>query len=251
MSEPTVCAVMLTRDRPELAARAVECFRRQTYERKSLVCLDTGEQPHALLHVQTNYMPKWRGQCIGFLRNGINALAGNADILVHWDDDDWSAPTRIAEQVAHLQESGADMVGYREMIFWRTAQDGGEAFHYVNGNPGAALGTSMCYWRRTWERVKFPNLHVGEDLIWTCNLTAAGMKVRGVSSIVSAGPPRPDGLIPANARMVATIHGANTTSRGIPVDEHDNTKLHRQWRRAPEWDNWCLRNCALSDSVGV
>ncbi len=31
MNEPTVCAMMLTADRPELAKRAVECFRAQTY----------------------------------------------------------------------------------------------------------------------------------------------------------------------------------------------------------------------------
>ena len=42
-----------------------------------------------------------------------------ADILVHLDDDDYSHPNRIAEQVVLLQSSGADCVGYREMLFWQ------------------------------------------------------------------------------------------------------------------------------------
>ena len=41
------------------------------------------------------------------------------DILIHWDDDDYSHPNRIAEQVALLKSSGADVVGFSEMLSWR------------------------------------------------------------------------------------------------------------------------------------
>ena len=37
MSDPKVCAVLLTADRPEYARRAVECFRAQTYQNKRIV----------------------------------------------------------------------------------------------------------------------------------------------------------------------------------------------------------------------
>ena len=57
------------------------------------------------------------------LRNFAGEANGPAwmpEILIHWDDDDYSHPNRIAEQVALLQSSGADAtVGFREMLFWR------------------------------------------------------------------------------------------------------------------------------------
>src|SRR6266568_2655786 len=43
--DPTICAIMLTRDRPAMAARAVESFRRQTYERKRLLVVNSGPSP--------------------------------------------------------------------------------------------------------------------------------------------------------------------------------------------------------------
>jgi hypothetical protein len=46
MSEPTVCCIMLTKDRPALAARAVRCFRQQTYERKRLLIVNS--EPHPI-----------------------------------------------------------------------------------------------------------------------------------------------------------------------------------------------------------
>ena len=44
MSNPSVCAVMLTADRPELTRQAVECFRRQTYDPicRTLLIFDSG-----------------------------------------------------------------------------------------------------------------------------------------------------------------------------------------------------------------
>ena len=45
--EPLVCAILLTRDRPAMAARAVAAFRAQTYARKRLVMWDSGPIPFA------------------------------------------------------------------------------------------------------------------------------------------------------------------------------------------------------------
>jgi hypothetical protein len=43
---PMVSCLMVTRDRPHLAARAIECFLAQSYPRRELVIIDSGEHDH-------------------------------------------------------------------------------------------------------------------------------------------------------------------------------------------------------------
>ena len=210
INNPTVCAVMLTRDRPEMAARAIRAFRAQTYQNKSLLLVNSGKRlPFPEFPVHVNTMPA----SIGVLRNRANEFAKSAAVIIHWDDDDWSYPNRITEQVALLRLSGKECVGYREVLFWKE----GEAFLYTNHNPRYCLGTSLCYWRSVWEKRPFPDLpkHKGgtaEDTEW----------LHGVDSLAASydcyAPP-----------MIATIHGANSS---------DYSFIHSSpsWRRAPEWD---------------
>ncbi len=246
MSEPTVCAVMLTADRPELAKRAVECFRRQTYPAKRLLILDSGSSVPSAFLDETVWLhcvtPKAYGT-IGQLRNFANAAASarNVDILIHWDDDDYSHPNRIAEQVALLQSSGADCVGYRGMLFWRkiqptveelmfTVPPPAEAWLYSNPNPGYCLGTSLCYWRKTWERKPFQATSQGEDLQFMTGLKCVGMSAiggHGCGTKIANFPPLGDDDMP---RMIARIHAGNTSNA------YRDFERKSEWRRAPEWD---------------
>ena len=154
MSQPLVCSVMVTAYRPALAKRAIDCFRAQTYPNKQILILENGDATHRPLQTD-GVCQENRGRTVGELRNDAIALTlkSHAEIIMHWDDDDWSHPERIAEQVALLQSSGADAVGYREMLFWREhgapgnqINGTGEAWIYRQTNPLYALGTSLCYW---------------------------------------------------------------------------------------------------------
>lgn len=201
----------------------------------------------------------YRGEAIGALRNAANECAAG-HIIAHWDSDDWSHPYRLAEQVNLLQTSRADAVGYHDMLFWsRPAfQEGfssqiksmgiksnqldyiesltcssspGEA-HLYRYSPARdahkyALGTSLLYWRRTWERVTFddPGLAraqadragAGEDNRWIKKINCVSE-----SSI-------DDDLEPC---MIAEIHGGNLVQR--PGDlAGDN------FERACHWDGYC------------
>lgn len=208
MTPPAVVCVMLTADRPAMAKRAVECFNKQTYARKRLVILDTSESVDMDLELSdlTSPMicyvhePRHRGKTIGELRNVLNDSTESswAEIIIHWDDDDLSHPSRIAEQVALLEASGAEAVGYREMLFWRepvhdpyreiglTREDAGQAWLYTNHDPKYCLGSSLCYLRSAWERRPFEALPksrggTGEDTAW----------LRGVNSLgIVSWPPR-------------------------------------------------------------
>lgn len=236
MTQPTVCCVMLTNGRQEMVLRSVRAFRAQTYERKTLCVYDTEPRD-----VDWDWLPdeafvidEWEtdersiGRTIGQLRNGANGHV-EEDIILHWDSDDWSHPRRIEEQVALLQATEADCVGYREMLAWKTepvdatvhidrarrlVDVGGEAWLYSCGDPRYCMGTSLCYWRRAWEAKPFPNTSAGEDTQWQTGLSRISI------SSLSSDP-----------RMICTIHGANTHLRVVEdVPE---------WRRVPEWDTHC------------
>ena len=255
MTEPLVCCVMLTRDRPAMAARAVAAFRAQTYGRFSVLVYDTSpvmpaEYPE---YGSNSVLYHYRGatdKTIGALRNEAIEFAMIAkqpkqfDIFLHADDDDWSHPNRISEQVALLHETGAEAVGYHEMLFWRTRHaqeipDGssgetGEAWLYSkrHGLPHA-LGTSLCYHRSVWEKKPFKDLPntakgTGEDYEFI-----KGLNLVSVSSIAEDGEPR----------MVASIHSGNT-STGYDL-EYLVSRGSQEWKRRPDWDEQLRHMMAL------
>lgn len=288
--EPLVCAILLTRDRPEMAARAVRSFREQTYQNKRLYVYDTGKTPctDALPDGYPDFNIVYhRGLpdepvTIGMLRNRANwwgirpssTSEPDAEIIIHFDDDDYSHPHRIAEQVAFLQSSGADVVGYDELLFWRNLASGGWSEQSSGGWSGEAWlyshnrvpnrhapGTSFCYWRKTWERKQFnPQLPrrggTGEDYAW---LNEGGWcpELATMSSIPQTevrwtehpdtcdcglcGPGQRrvvSGPWPGSPRLIASIHGGNTMPYG-PEKYPDN------WKRVPEWDAYCRERMAL------
>lgn len=205
--------------REEMGLRAAESFAAQTYKNKLLSMHPV--EPGA--------------RTIGEERNlAISSpYAAEADIIVHFDDDDWSHPHRIAEQVELLQTSGAEVVGYREMLFWRSNAVrrspgslalSGEAWLYRNMRLDYAVGTSLCYWRETWKARRFPSAPrkpgaTGEDVLFT-----QGRKVvTGTSSIHC---------------MIASLHGGNSQ----PYDP-ENSPVN--WTRVPEWDDFCRTRMAL------
>jgi hypothetical protein len=259
---------MLTADRPALAKRAVECFRSQTYTPRFMLQLDTGaftrdshfsdprnlspdRDPFGCITVEGR--PELKRQAIGELRNKSNALAlhhfPDASILIHWDDDDYSHPNRIAEQVSLLQSSGADAVGYQEILFWREPIDcelivneqispmkaPGQAWLYRGENANYPPGTSLCYWRKTWERKPFPATSFGEDLQF-----CTGLKVCGVSANpIDDYPPMHHNEQP---RMIARIHAGNTSTGYAPAKmQAEARKPNPVWRRVPAWDDYCRR----------
>ena len=268
MSNPSVWAVMLTADRPELAAAAVRSFRSQTYENKRLLVVNSGTGP--LFEQSADLMePCFIGadaMTIGELRNlgnqSVCELSFPADILIHWDDDDWSHPNRIAEQVAMLQSSGAEVVGYNRMLFadcrvfdfdsdkMTVVDEDEDSISIGTGNlismpeawiyTGEILGTSLAYWRKTWERTPFEANHVlNEDGGFVSQVRAKGGKVVAVDSIVQEDQGRIGCLTP---RMIARIHAGNSSNPAYNPEQMAAHPLH--WQRTPEFDSYCRRMCA-------
>jgi glycosyltransferase involved in cell wall biosynthesis len=250
MNEPTVCAVMLTNNRRQMAFRAMRSFLSQTYQNKRiLVAYDPSKQ--ILLDIQgllCGTRIEFAGTAqvsgtIGAMRNQAADIAvkWGADIICHWDDDDWSHPNRIAEQVTLLQATGVDCVGYRDMLFWDTRQrdkewfwdtpEGyGKAWVYNNRfDQSYCVGTSMCYWREAWERNQFDDVSHGEDSRWLRKVRSIGVE----SGTIDERFP-----VVNQPRMMASIHGGNTAPYNPPGDPN-------MWSRWPQWDEHCREVMAL------
>lgn len=201
------CIMPTMPSRKEQARRAMRCFEQQTYENRLLIISESSAK-----------------QTIGERRNELCEQAcSEASIIAHWDDDDWSHPNRLTEQVSFLLQANADATGYNEMLFVREAD--GTAWNYSSKRPNYAVGTSLIYWARTWMKKPFPKLPAarggtGEDTEWCHNLTIVAR-----SSIIGDAEPR----------MIATIHSDNS----MPYDpEFLIAHGAREWRRGAAWDSW-------------
>ena len=234
---PTVCCVMLVDGREEMVKRAIASFDRQRYSNKSLHIQTV--RPHDWLRSYSHRydcIPGLAGKTIGAMRNCANSRV-KADLIAHWDSDDWSHSRRLEEQVALLEASGKECVGYRELLFWDTRGsweigDGpvrADPFHtawiYRNHQANWAAGASFLYRRELWQQQPFDDAP-HEDQRWWLT-PRVSRNCLGVSVILPMEGPR----------MVCGIHGSNS-------EAYDRAVMLRNpdvWRRAPEWDSYCER----------
>jgi glycosyltransferase involved in cell wall biosynthesis len=111
-TRPTISCVCVTRGKPALLKRAVECFKAQTYEQKELIILfedddyssrEICEQLDSLFIkvVEVGTSPK---MSLGVLRN-IAIEKASGEFICQWDDDDWYHSKRLEIQIKTLQEA--------------------------------------------------------------------------------------------------------------------------------------------------
>ena len=134
---------MPTKDRARLIPLALRSFQNQTHTELELLILDDGKQPISHLipndpriaYIKIPPPPLTLGA-------KLNALAklARAPILVNWDDDDWSAPTRIEYQLQHLLTTNKSLTGFNCFHYWDTTTQQAYLWKHPNRNfcpPGA------------------------------------------------------------------------------------------------------------------
>lgn len=199
-----ISAIMLTRARPGYAKIALDAFMKQTYPQDflQLLIVDDRDEPSFREAPKIGNVSYVRDEMrdIAAKRNLACRLAA-ADILCNWDDDDWSAPERIADQVARLIKSEKNVTGYNSMLFYevpscRTAK-------YTYGDSSYALGTSLMFTRQWWDSHPFhfreAGEAVGED-------NAFVREAKDLNELVTA-----DG----GQFMVARVHAGNTSVKDM------------------------------------
>lgn len=108
---PLISCMMATRGRDGMIQRAIRCFQAQVYAPLELVIVrdPRGERvdlsAHCLHDRRIRIIDGASGMELGALRN-LLVQEARGEYVATWDDDDWSAPNRLAEQMRVIAESG-------------------------------------------------------------------------------------------------------------------------------------------------
>ncbi|MEZ4771302.1 MAG: glycosyltransferase [Caldilineales bacterium] len=197
-SSPLVTCIMPTANRRQFVDQAIRYFLRQDYANRELVVIDDGDDPVADLaagHPQIRYQHLSSRRSVGAKRN-LACQQAQGEIIVHWDDDDWSAPRRLSYQVGALLAENADINGLSVINYYSPQL--GHAWQYVYPPRADAwvAGNTLCYRRSYWRSNPFADIDVGED-----------------SRFVRARASRRLAVLPDATFFVATIHGDNVSPK--------------------------------------
>jgi ADP-heptose:LPS heptosyltransferase len=191
---------MPTFNRRRFAGIAIRCFLEQDHPERELVIIDDGTDPIGDMipgDSRIRYTRLDARMLLGAKRNLACEQARGA-LIVHWDDDDWSAPWRLRYQSEQMAASGADICGLGRVFFFSPADSRAWEFTHAGGKRPWVYGASLCYRTDFWREHRFPEVAVGEDtrFVW------AHDRARVV--------PLPDPRF-----LVAIVHDDNTSPKRI------------------------------------
>lgn len=223
---PRVACIMPTANRRAHVARALALFAAQDYpaDRLTLVVIEDGRDDCSDLtdgaaardRIEYRHLGYSR-RTIGEKRNMACEVALGADLIAHWDDDDWHSPRRISTQVAAMlaRDPPARMCGVDRLVFLDDGANEAFLYHCTAKYPWVAGGT-LVYERELWREMGgFGARSSGEDTVF-------------VDAVARARAPL--AILSDPSLYVAMLHGANAEHR----------QRDRQWggfdaNRAREW----------------
>lgn len=201
MSQHVTC-IMPTAGRRRFIPLAVRYFLEQTFADSDLLIYDNGEcairdlvpeSPRITYFHRPDHL---ESVDIGTLRN-ICCDVARGPYIAHWDDDDWSHPQRLEEQLQLIESCEADLVGYWRMHFYDERH---HKLYSYGDNPLYVIGTSFLYRKEFWRHHHFASKDVGEDNDFAdmCRVQTA------------------DGSDPL--RMIARVHSGTNTPKPFHAD---------------------------------
>lgn len=169
-SAPLVSCIMPTADRRRFVPHAIRHFLAQDYRERELVIVDDGcnavddlvpEDP------RIRYIRLSERRSVGEKRN-IACRASRGTFIAHWDDDDWSATSRLSYQLEELERNGAAIAGLDNVNYHDPASGRSWQYCYPKGARSWVAGNTLVYRKSQWERHPFTNINVGEDarFVW-------------------------------------------------------------------------------------
>src|SRR4051812_1392609 len=102
-------AITPTFNRSRYLPSVAACFLAQTADDSEMIVLDDGDQsarPFVPDHPRIRYVHLSGKRLSTGAKRNICCEMARGEFILHFDNDDWSAPTRIASQVASLRASG-------------------------------------------------------------------------------------------------------------------------------------------------
>ena len=167
---PPISCLMPTADRRPFVPQAIHCFLSQDWPEKELVIVDDGADVIRDLvpdDPRIRYFRQEQKQAVGAKRN-FACRQARGEVIVHWDDDDWSAPWRLRYQVEQLLAVEADISGLDHVLFYAPGEAKAWEYLYPTGQRRWVYGASLCYTKAFWQAHPFPEVRVGEDtrFVW-------------------------------------------------------------------------------------
>lgn len=191
--KPLVSIITPTFGRERFLPQALRCVQSQTYPNIEWLVLDDSPEPTRALETAVDGRIRYRHSpqrlTIGEKRNRLVAQA-QGELIAHFDDDDYYAPTYLETMVANLAKAEADFANLCSWYlydlrhdlfgFWYLRQTTG--LHYLcyadgvrvaqfNAQNNTSLlnnylgyGFTYVYKRTLWEAAPFPDRDWGEDL---------------------------------------------------------------------------------------
>jgi O-antigen biosynthesis protein len=185
---PLVSCIMPTRGRTGFALQAVRYFLAQDYPRRELIVLDDAGGDlgaHLPDDPRIRYEALPAGSPIGAKRNRGAELA-RGEVIAHWDDDDWYAPSRLREQVAPILANRADVTALRCEVFFDLERwefwGCSDALHrrlFVQDVHGGTLVFRASLWR---SRARYPSVSLAEDAAFLTRVVRGGARLRRVDT---------------------------------------------------------------------
>ena len=198
-----VSVVTPTFGRAMYLKEARACFQEQTYEDREWVVLDDSPEPDSDLSRETDkrirYLHSSRRMSLGEKRNEL-MKASTGDIIVHFDDDDYYAPSYLDDVMNRIRSKDVlllngffvapldlDCFGY-----YLTTVKRGLGFAFGKKRTGITplafeslnipwihlcWGFSYVYTRKVWKRGMFPEATGMEDRIFIARAIENGFKV--------------------------------------------------------------------------
>lgn len=180
---PLVSCIMPTGDRRPFVRLALEHFARQDYPRKELIVVDDGaDSVGDVLEGKpgVTYVRLPRRTSIGAKRNLACARA-RGEIIAHWDDDDWYAPTRLRYQAGPILAGEADLTGLSNSFvmvlpggeFWTTLRP-----LHARMFTGDIHGGTLVYRKSLFEEgLRYPASNLAEDAALIRRAVARGHRL--------------------------------------------------------------------------
>ena len=169
-TQPLASYITPTANRRRFLPQAIRYFLAQDYRNKELIIVDDGEDSVADLVPEDHRIRYVRLPAKSVLGEKRNRAASEArgEIIVHWDDDDWSAPWRLRYQLEELLNSGADICGLNRIFFYAPDEARAWEYLYPAGQRPWVYGASLAYRKAFWNAHPFPPINVGEDakFVW-------------------------------------------------------------------------------------
>ena len=196
VDERLVTCLCVTRNRVGMLRRAVSCFLTQSYPNRELLVVYEADDPAtrdylsaltqpAIRSVEVGVSPKLS---LGALRN-ISIQSSRGHFVAQWDDDDWYGPTRLADQIDAIRQSGLQGCVLSRWLMY----DMLTATAYISGT--RAWEGSIVAERSALPL--FPPLSKGEDTVVITQMIADG-------KLVALNRPQ---------LYIYTVHGENTWDR--------------------------------------